>query len=69
MPPKLSRDNIQDRYVTLITDPARFAGWLYCDDNLSISLSTVLSTVEGGHPEGVNALMLRIQWLCVLDVT
>lgn len=68
-PPVLSRDDIQNRYVTSITDPARFAGWLYCYDDLGISLSTVLSTVEGGHPEGVNALTLRIQWLCVLDVT
>lgn len=44
--------------VTLITDPAGFAGWLDRDNNLSVSLSAVLSTVEGGHPEGVNALPL-----------
>lgn len=58
-----------DVYFYLFTDPARFAGWLDSDDDLGVSLGTVLSTVEGGHPEGVNALALRIQWLCVLNVT
>lgn len=59
----------REQSVTFITDPAGFAGRLDRDNNLGISLSTVLSTVKGGHPEGVNALMLRIQWLRVLNVT
>lgn len=59
----------RERCVTLITDPAGFAGRLDCDDNLGIGLSAVLSTVEGSHPEGVNTLALRVQRLCVLNVT
>lgn len=55
--------------VTLLTDPSRFAGRLDRDDNLCISLSAVLPTVERSHPEGVNTLTLRIQRLCVLNVT
>lgn len=55
--------------VTLITDPAGFAGRLDRDNNLGISLSAVLSTVEGSHPEGVNTLMLQIQRLRILNVT
>lgn len=55
--------------VILITDPAWFAGGLDRDNNLSVGLSSVLSTVEGGHPEGVNTLTLGIQRLCVLNVT
>lgn len=66
---ELSEDDNQDRYVTLFTDPAGFAGRLDCDHNLGIGLSTVLSAVEGGHPESVNTLTLRIQRLCVLNVT
>lgn len=42
----------------MITDPAGFAGRLDRDNDLGISLSTILSTVEGGHPEGVNTLTL-----------
>lgn len=56
-------------YVTLFTHPAGFAGRLDRDDNLGVSLSAVLSAVEGCHPEGVNPLTLRIQRLCVLNVT
>lgn len=41
-----------------ITDPTGFAGRLDGDDNLGISLCSVLSTVKGGHPECKNALTL-----------
>lgn len=59
----------RERSVTLITDPAGFAGRFDRDDDLGIGLSAVLPAVEGGHPEGVNTLALRVQRLCVLNVT
>ena len=51
-----------------LTVPARFAGRLDSDDHLGVSLSAVLPAVEGGHPEGEQALALGVQRLCVLDV-
>ena len=51
-----------------VTVPARFAGRLHRDDHLGVGLRAVLPAVEGGHPEGVNALALGVQRLCVLDV-
>jgi hypothetical protein len=57
------------RLVLLITDPAGFAGRFDRDDDLGVGLSSVLATVERGHPEGVDTLAFRIQWLCVLNVT
>lgn len=49
---------IKQKHVTEFTNPSGFAGRLDRDNNLSVSLSTVLSTVERSHPEGVNALTL-----------
>lgn len=54
---------------TVFTHPAGFAGRLDRDDDLGVRLSAVLPAVEGGHPEGVNALTLGIQRLGVLNVT
>lgn len=60
---------LEESKTQISTHPARLAGRFDRDDNLGVSLSTILSTVEGGHPKGVNALMLRIQRLRVLNVT
>lgn len=48
----------QELSGTSVTHPARFAGRLDRNGNLGVSLSTILPTVEGGHPEGVNMLLL-----------
>lgn len=53
----------------MFTHPAGFAGRLDRDDDLGVRLSAILPAVEGGHPEGVNALTLGIQRLGVLNVT